>query len=212
MVAPTTAAAVAVQSGNLDGVQSVELSAFKTLENALNAAITTVNAQLTAGASTTGQFGGEGNLSCQASSAGVGNAADTTDDVLFTYTLPANALDQAGRALTITACGKFAANGNNKTVKLWFGATTVISTGVVTDNATGWQLQAEVTKFGAANSNTQIAQGQQIHGTTHGGVNVPVTPTETENGPIVIKVTGASGTTGAANDVLGQFFQVNWMN
>jgi hypothetical protein len=151
-------------------------------------------------------------LSSQGSLAGVGNLADTTDDVLFTYTLPANALDKAGRAITVTAYGKYAANANNKTVKLWFGATTIATTGVQAANGTGWQLQADVTKLGVVGANTQIAQGQNMVGAAHGGVNVPVTPTEVESGAIVIKVTGASGTTGAANDVLGQFFQVNWQN
>jgi hypothetical protein len=159
-----------------------------------------------------GSFGGEGNVSMQQSLAGVGNAADTTDDTLFTYTLPASAFDVAGRSITVTAFGKFAANGNNKTVKLFFGASTIATTGVLTTNAGGWQIQAEIVKVGAAGANTQIAQGQFIAAATHGGVNVPVTPTEVESGPIVIKVTGASPTTGAASDVVGQFFQVNVMN
>lgn len=162
-----------------------------------------------AGAAT---MGFEGNASMQQSLTGVGNTADTTDDVLFTYSLPASSFDVAGRALTVTAFGKLAANGNNKRMKIWFGATAVADSGVVTGNGVGWQLQADIAKVGAAGANTQIGQGQSIVGTTHGGVNVPQTPTETESGAIVIKVTGASGTTGAANDVLGQFFQVNFQN
>jgi len=145
-------------------------------------------------------------------SAGVGNGADTTDDVLFTYSLPASAFDQAGRGVCVTAYGKLAANGNNKRVKLWFGATVVADSGVSTGNAVGWQLSADVFKVGAVGSNTQTAQGQSIVGGTHGGVNVPPAPTETESGAIVVKVTGASPTTGAANDVLANFFQVNFMN
>jgi hypothetical protein len=164
-----------------------------------------------AGAST-GSFAEEGNINRQTSLAGVGNGADTTDDVLFTYTMPANAFDQAGRGVAVTGYGKLAANGNNKRVKIFFGATVVADSGVVTGNAVGWQLSADVFKVGAAGSNTQTAQGQSIVGTTHGGVNVPPAPTETESGAIVIKVTGASPTTGAANDVLGNFFQVNFMN
>src|ERR1700758_2535980 len=65
-----------------------------------------------------------GNASVQVSAAGLGNAADTTDDVLFTYALPANALDAAGRQITITAAGKFASTANNKRIKIWWGTTT----------------------------------------------------------------------------------------
>lgn len=200
--------------GGIDALTSAASSAIEAIEGALVGAGVDASAGFVAGASVaaSGNFGAEGNLSCQSSIAGVGNAADTTDDVLFTYTLPANALDKAGRAITITAIGKLAANGNNKTIKIFFGATVVATSGVVTGNATGWQLQADVSKVGAAGANTQIGQGQSIVGTAHGGVNVPVAPTEVESGAIVIKVTGASGTTGAANDVLGQFFQVNWQN
>jgi hypothetical protein len=164
-----------------------------------------------AGAST-GSFAEEGNINRQMSLAGVGNGADTTDDVLFTYSLPASAFDQAGRGVCVTAYGKLAANGNNKRVKLWFGATVVADSGVSTGNAVGWQLSADVFKVGAVGSNTQTAQGQSIVGGTHGGVNVPPAPTETESGAIVVKVTGTSPTTGAANDVLANFFQVNFMN
>lgn len=204
--------AIAQHVGGIGSASSEVASAIKALEVALAGAGLDQSAGFLAGASVNGNFGSEGNLSKQVSVAGVGNAADTTDDVLFTYTLPAGALDAAGRALTITAFGKFAANGNNKNVKIWFGASVVALTGVVTTNAGGWQLQAEVTKAGVAGANTQVAQGQNIVAATHGGVNVPVAPTEVESGPIVIKVTGASSTTGAANDILGQFFQVNFMN
>jgi hypothetical protein len=195
---------------------SMDPTGEQTSIEAIEAALAGLNVDSTgafiAGGSTTGLFAGEGNLSSQLSVAGIGNGADTTDDVLFTYTLPAGALDVQGRAITITAYGKLGATANNKNVKLWFGATVVATTGVVATNTGGWQLQADVAKVGAAGSNTQIAQGQNIVAATHGGVNIPPAPTEVESGPIVIKVTGASSTTGAANDVLGQFFQVNWQN
>lgn len=165
-----------------------------------------------------------GNISCAVNATGQGNGADTTDDVLATYALPANFFDQAGRQVTVTALGKFAANGNNKRVKLWIGTTTqtlgaavaggtlIADSGVVTTNNGGWQLTANVTKYGAAGSNTQIAQGQVIAGATHTGTQVPVLTTATESGAINITVTGASSTTGAANDVLGQMLEITLSN
>lgn len=163
----------------------------------------------------TGVMPPEGNINKQSSLAGIGNGADTTDDVLFTYTLPANSLDQANREVTINAYGHFAANSNNKRVKLWFGATVVADTGALVGaaaNGFGWQLTALITKVGAGGTNTQKAQGQQMSGTTHGGCTIPANPTEVESGGIVIKVTGSSYTSGVANDVLGEYMSTNFMN
>jgi hypothetical protein len=166
-----------------------------------------------------------GNASVQVSAAGQGNGADTTDDVLFTYALPASALDTAGRQVTIQAAGKFAANGNNKRVKLWWGTTTqtvgaavaggtlIADSGVVTTNAGGWNASVQVSKYGASGSNTQLATNAEVvTGATHLGTAAPVALTATESGVINITVTGASSTTGAANDVLGQLFDVAFNN
>lgn len=176
-------------------------------------------------ASTPGFVRTGGNASVQISAAGQGNGADTTDDVLFTYALPASALDIAGRQVTITAAGKFAATANNKRVKLWWGTTTqtvgaavaggtlIADSGVVTTNNGGWTASVQVSKYGAAGSNTQIATNAQVvAGTSHLGTAVPVALTAAENGVINITVTGSSSTTGAANDVLGQLLDIAFNN
>lgn len=162
-----------------------------------------------------------GNVNVQVSSAGAGNAADTTDDVLFVYTLPANAFDQANRQLNLLVCGKLAANANSKRAKIYYGCTsaavgsavvggTVIAdTGATNGNGVGWQLSAQITKYGAGGSNTQISQSQPIVGNAHGGVSVPVLLTAPENAPIIIAVTGSSAASGAG-DVLGQLLDVSF--
>ena len=164
-----------------------------------------------------------GNLSVQVAAAGQGNGADTTDDVLFTFQVPASAFDIAGRQLGVVAAGKFAANANNKRIKLWFGTTTqtvgaavaggtlIADSGVVATNAGGWEISATVTKYGAAGANTQLASGAQaLAGAVHLGTSVPVALTADEAAAINVTVTGASPTTGAANDVLGQLLDVAW--
>jgi hypothetical protein len=163
-----------------------------------------------------------GNLNVQVVAAGNGNGADTTDDVLMVFTLKAGALDVAGRQVNILATGKTGATGNNKQFKIYWGCTSAVvgsavsggtaiaASGVVTTNNGGWQASAQVTKYGAAGSNTQIAQGATIAGATHGGVNAPVSLTAAENADIIIAVTGASGTTGAANDVLCMMLDVSF--
>ena len=164
-----------------------------------------------------------GHLNVQGGNPLAANAADTTDDVLATYTLPASFFDVAGRALDILAYGKTGATTNNKRVKLWINATIV--TGVVTagtviadsgawvngttpNNAVGWKLKATVEKYGAAGSNTQISIGEATIGATGLGAGVPTALTLTESGTIVLALTGSSYTTGAASDVLANLFEV----
>src|SRR5438552_4168861 len=73
-------------------------------------------------------------LESKFSIAGVGNLADTTDDTLFSTTVKGGTLPKDGDALVVSCFGVFAANGNNKTVKVIFGGTTLVSSGVVTLN------------------------------------------------------------------------------
>lgn len=176
------------------------------------------------GSALTGGARSGGNVSVLVNAAGQGNGADTTDDVIATFALPANAFDVAGRQANITALGKTAANANNKRIKLWWGTTTqtlglavvggtlIADSGVITANNGGWNLSATVTKYGAAGSNTQIGQGAIVAGTVHTGTLPPVLTAAPENAVINITVTGASPTTGAANDVLSQMFDVAFAN
>jgi hypothetical protein len=171
----------------------------------------------------TGSFGLEGNLTAQVS-AGVNPGATAADNVLAVYTLPANSFDQAGRGITISAIGGYAANGNSKTVKIIVGAasavvgstigaggTTIASTGAVTTNGAGFSLQACIFKYGAAGSNTQ----QGIHSSAQSGSAVaaliaPSALTLVESAPILVAVTGNAATT--ATDISLSLFEVNACN
>lgn len=146
---------------------------------------------------------GPGLLNAQ--STAVGNAADTTDDVGHTFSLPAGFLTTIGtnRGLRIQAWGSTAANGNNKTFKLFFGAA-VISSGVVTINAKNWYAQLQVLRSGAS---TQSVVGN-MDSDAVGIATYYVAATETETAAITIKSTVASPTTGAANDVVANGFMV----
>jgi len=169
----------------------------------------------------------EGSLNRQVGNPLAGNSADTTDDVLASYTLPATSLDVATRGFCVTAQGNTGPTANDKRVKLWFDA--AISDGVVSggtvvadsggwvngttpNNSVGWQLAANIFKYGAAGSNTQYAQGSAILGGVHGGISLPTFPTAIESGAIVIALTGSSYTTGAADDVIATWFEVTAMN
>jgi hypothetical protein len=125
-----------------------------------------------------------------------GNGADTTEDTLATFSLPANTFATTGEMLRIRAWGKTAANGDNKTMKLYFGAS-VVTTPTAATNNKGWFLQLEVIRSGAS---TQQVFGTGLVDTT------AVTPyynagADTDTAAIVIKCTGQAGT-GNANDIL----------
>src|SRR5260370_19258348 len=115
----------------------------------------------------------EGNLNVQVSSAGVQPGATGADNVLAVYSLPGSAFDVAGRGISITAAGAFAATANNKRLKIIFNATTAVvgstvtrgstvcDTGTIAQNSGGWQLMASVFKYVAAGANTHICTHNQ---------------------------------------------------
>jgi hypothetical protein len=67
-------------------------------------------------------FLSDGNLHRQIDNPLAGNNADTDDDVLASYTLPASSFDAPGRGLCIIAQGNTGATTNDKRIKLWFNA------------------------------------------------------------------------------------------
>jgi hypothetical protein len=151
----------------------------------------------------------------QQSAAGIGNGADTTADTLFTYTLPANALNVAGKGLGITAWGKTAANGNNKTINVKLGGTTILTSGVVTSNNLAWYAYCEVIKV-ASNSQVILATLQIGTAIT---VQTVTTATETDTAAIIILVQGQSGTSNmrapdsfvaALSDMFNDRLRIRW--
>lgn len=63
---------------------------------------------------------------------------------LMTYELPVNNMQNNSDILSIKASGVFAANGNNKTLKLKFGSQTILDTGAVAANGTSWEINATI--------------------------------------------------------------------
>lgn len=154
-----------------------------------------------------------GKLTGQFSAAGISPGATGADNVLAVYAIPANTFDTEGRTIYLSAFGSFAANTNNKRLKIIFnptaavvgstvsGGTTICDTGTVATNGTGWAIQANVYKYGAAGSNTQLGIHQQAQiGAAVASLLVPQALTATESGMILIAVTGNATTT--ATDIL----------
>lgn len=167
-------------------------------------------------------FGLEGNIACQAS-AGVNPAATGADVVLAVFAIPANSFDIAGRGVDISAAGSFAATANTKRVKIIVGATTAVvgqtisggtviaDTAAVTTNGAGWQLGANIVKYGATGSNTQAGIHNQAQmGSAVGSLLSPAALTLAENAQILVAVTGNATT--ATTDIALNLLQINATN
>jgi hypothetical protein len=162
---------------------------------------------------------GSGNVAATVS-AGINPGSTNNDNVLAAWTIPANMFDIAGRGIQITAMGSVASNTNSKRIKIIIGATTAVvgsavtggttvadSGAYVTTGAAGWSISAQVFKYGAFGSNTQVALHQTaVINITNGALVVPSLLTLTESSSFLIAVTGNAVTT--ATDIALNFAEV----
>jgi hypothetical protein len=165
----------------------------------------------------------EGNINRQVSSAGINPGATGVDSVLAVFSLQLSSFDVLGRGINIAAMGSMTNAATAKLVKLIWGATTAVVGSTVTGGTAiasftdstanslgGWQLAANVFKYGAAASNTQIALHEVAQsGSVVGALTAPSLLTAPENAAILIAVTGNAAAT--ANIVLN-FLGINAMN
>lgn len=117
------------------------------------------NLQMQAGGSTSKVSAGGGAL--YAGLTEYDTPADTTLHTAQIYTIPASLLDTVGEGIEFEAFGKFAANANNKTVKLVVGATTLINQTVATSGSY-WKIKGRLLRTGV---NSQIALIEYNFGT-----------------------------------------------
>lgn len=175
----------------------------------------------------TAVMGNDGNLySVAAAQTALSPSSTGGDYVLAVYSLPANFFDGLGvgqRAINIKAVGSTGANNNVKRAKLYFNPTaavvgsTVSGGNLLADTANfggtsvGWVLEAEVMKYGAPNSNTQVGTSALIlAGSTFVAPIAPVFCTGTENGAILVCVTGNPVTTSV--DISLNLFEITAKN
>lgn len=134
--------------------------------------------------------------------------ANQTETTLISYTLPASSLDVTNRGLRVKAAGTVAANGNGKTIRLYFGSTILISNDITgSPNNVGWELEYEIYRT-SATTEKAVAHGtvgSVLQTTTYSGVG------ETLSGALVIKVTGQNGVS-SANDIVAQFLSITYIN
>ena len=148
-----------------------------------------------------------------------GTPATTTETTLKTWDLPAGALARDDQGIRMHAFGSFAANATDKTVRIKFGATTVLTYAVVIaggglgTGGGGWRAQVDLFRTGAtaqkaipwfvaAISNWTDADFMTTTGYT--------TPAETLSGAVTIELTGENGT-GTADDIVCEGFYVEFL-
>jgi len=132
----------------------------------------------------------------------VGNV-NTGEDDLITYSVPAGTLAADGDSLEISAWGTFAANANNKTIKIKFGATTILDTGAVAANSGNWVIRATVVRTGAATQ--QCFATLVTDNATLTDIAKYTTAAETLANAITLKCTGEATTT---NDIIQKGMKV----
>lgn len=132
-----------------------------------------------------------------AQTAAVSTGAGTAEQVLQTYTMPANTLSAAGQSVRVRCWGVTAATANNKTRKIYVGAM-ALATAAEAANAQPWSLEINVMRTAAA---TQQYFARGLAGT--GGItNLQGVGQGTDDltAGVVIKCTATDGTD-AAGDV-----------
>ena len=212
-----------VRGGVGGSEQHYDLSVFTNAAGVVTTAIVPTDGQ--AFGLGTAAIRASGNISAQIISAGSTSGSTAAQDtVLAVYSLPAKSFDVANRGVLISAQGSFAANANaTKQASIFFNCTTAVvgqavtggtkiaDTGAVATNGGGWSLAAQVFKYGANGSNTQIALHVQAQvGAAVSALLAPALLTAVESGAILIAVTTRNTTAGT--DVIFNFMEVTAMN
>lgn len=132
-------------------------------------------------------------------SASVTNPANTSEDVLQTYTMPAGTLANNGDAVRITAAGSFADSTHNRTLRLYFGSVVIATFTLAVHNENTWQTSPSfiVNRLGVT---SQIATGQLFTtgsgGTLSSGF-IHAALSQNLAADLVIKITAQSAAFGA---------------
>ena len=153
---------------------------------------------------------GGGNIFVGANAAGIGNGADTTEDVLFTVSMPANCLDIVGRQFLVEAYGSIGALSATKNARVYFGSTVLVNFAATTTQTGVWSVMALVTKTGPSAQTVLVLTDTTISGSLVRSAAV-LSPTEPDNAPIVIKATGQSSVA-TAGTVLANVLTVGGYN
>lgn len=120
-------------------------------------------------------------------STAVGNVGVGEDD-LITFSVPASTLNTNGDSIEFEMAGSYAANANNKQVKIKYGATTMFASGALAINNGAWSCKGRIVRTGAATQLYYIqffTDNALLVASTKQG-----TAAETLSGAVTLKATG----------------------
>jgi hypothetical protein len=132
----------------------------------------------------------------------------TVEEVLMTYSIPANFFSAVGKGLHFRVGTQVAANGNTKTLRVRIGGIggAIVASQVTATNATGGLVEGYVLRDGAT---TARAAAHGLISTDRIGTTIQATGL-TFTGAIDLVVTGETGS--AAGDATANFFIVSTVN
>jgi hypothetical protein len=120
----------------------------------------------------------------------------TVEEVLATYTLPANTLSANGKGLRVTVWGTVTGNTNAKVLRVRFGGiggTQIATVSTSTAAHTAFYLTASVVRTGAATqASTGVGTVGQTGGATSSVSTSVTTPAQTLSGAVDVVVTGTT--------------------
>lgn len=121
------------------------------------------------------------------------NVAGAETD-LMTYSMPGGTMGANNDSVRISAWGTTAANGNTKTIKVYFGATVILDTSKTTaaPNNNDWFLECLVIRV----SNTSQNAGGFYSFDQNENAGKNSAPAATLSGAVTIKLTGQGGLSG----------------
>lgn len=135
-----------------------------------------------------------------------GNAADTTEDTLMSFTVPAGALANVGDTLHVVAGGSLAASTDSKTVRLRIGGSGALASPVgAAVGVIKWMLQVWLTKTASNTQSyvTSYSNGASLFSTISGTLALA------DTGTLAVAVSGQNVTNSVLNSITCQYLSVD---
>lgn len=127
-----------------------------------------------------------------------GTTAVTSEETLYSYTLPAGTIANDGEGISVTAYGSFAGNGNTKTIEFRFAGNAYVGNAVTTaPNGLDFKAEFQVIRSGATSA---VGFGDLTVGAVSQGIDSSKGGVTWANANDVI-IAGQNGTA-AANDIV----------
>ena len=139
--------------------------------------------------------------------ASIGNGADTTEDTLQTYVIPANTLRNIGDLLRIRAGGQLGATTDTKIVRIKINGNLMMQCSGATAGGNVYTLETTLQKTAPnvqASTGIGLVPGAAIAGTSNA-------PTITDTAPMTLTITGQNTTNAVAGSITCRFLTVEYV-